>query len=248
MVKNLPAGDLSSISGLGRSPGEGKDNPLQYSFLEDPTDRGAWWATVHGVAKMQAPLSNWHFHFTFMIVDDAWSPFNSNTPTYTCASVWPLSRQLSCWLDRYPMFYLPHPGLLLTSLCRQWLGVMSVWFTNRFHVSSIRPRTQQPQFTLTEGMSFPWCLFIAFPGGWSCLWVCEASCDLRNAWTGCPEPPFLPHLLQLGSHSASWTTNSGWGNCPWLQLLPPTWLLESSGELRKCQSLDPLQSNLPRKF
>lgn len=43
-----------------------------------------------------------------MIVDDAWSPFNSNTPTYTCASVWPLSRQLSCYLDRYPMFCLLH--------------------------------------------------------------------------------------------------------------------------------------------
>ena len=45
------AGDLSSIPGLGRSPGGGHDNPLQYSCLENPTDRGAWRATVHGVAK-----------------------------------------------------------------------------------------------------------------------------------------------------------------------------------------------------
>ena len=37
--------------GLGRSPGEGNDNPLQYSCLENPMDRGAWWATVYGVAK-----------------------------------------------------------------------------------------------------------------------------------------------------------------------------------------------------
>ena len=43
------AGDLGSIPGLGRSPGEG--NPLQYSCLENPMDRGAWWATVHGVTK-----------------------------------------------------------------------------------------------------------------------------------------------------------------------------------------------------
>ena len=47
------AGDLGLIPGWGRSPGEGNDNPLQYSFLENPMDRGAWWATVHGVAKSQ---------------------------------------------------------------------------------------------------------------------------------------------------------------------------------------------------
>ena len=47
------AGDLDSIPGLGRSPGEGNGNPLQYSCLENPMDRGAWWATVHGVAKNQ---------------------------------------------------------------------------------------------------------------------------------------------------------------------------------------------------
>ena len=47
------AGDLGSIPGSGRSPGEGNGNPLQYSCLENPMDRGAWWATVHGVAKSQ---------------------------------------------------------------------------------------------------------------------------------------------------------------------------------------------------
>ena len=52
-VKNLPAnvGDMVSIPGSGRSPGEGNGNPLQYSCLENPMGRGAWWATVHGVAK-----------------------------------------------------------------------------------------------------------------------------------------------------------------------------------------------------
>ena len=58
MVKNpsASAGDLRDvglISGLGRSPGEASGNPLQYSCLENPMDRGAWWATVHGVAKSQ---------------------------------------------------------------------------------------------------------------------------------------------------------------------------------------------------
>ena len=52
------AGDLGSIPGLGRSPGEGNGNPLQYSCLESSMDRGAWRATVHGVAKSQTQLSD----------------------------------------------------------------------------------------------------------------------------------------------------------------------------------------------
>ena len=56
MVKNLPANardmrDVDSAPGFGRSPGEGNGNPLQYSCLGNPMDRGAWQATVHGVAK-----------------------------------------------------------------------------------------------------------------------------------------------------------------------------------------------------
>ena len=55
VVKALPAnsGDTGSILGLGSSPGEGNDNPLQYSCLENLMDRGAWQATDHGVAKRQ---------------------------------------------------------------------------------------------------------------------------------------------------------------------------------------------------
>ena len=46
-------GDPGSVPGLGTSPGEGNGNVLQYSFLENPMDRGAWWSTVHGVTKSQ---------------------------------------------------------------------------------------------------------------------------------------------------------------------------------------------------
>ena len=55
VVKNLlvNAGDAGSIPGSGRSPGEGNGNPLQFPCLETPMDRGAWWATVHGVTKNQ---------------------------------------------------------------------------------------------------------------------------------------------------------------------------------------------------
>ena len=51
-------GDMSSIPGLGRSPREGNGNPLQYSCLENPMNRGAWWATVSETAKTQTQLSN----------------------------------------------------------------------------------------------------------------------------------------------------------------------------------------------
>ena len=50
------AGDMGSIPGSGRSPGGGHGNPCQYSCLENPTDRGAWGATVYGVTKSQTPL------------------------------------------------------------------------------------------------------------------------------------------------------------------------------------------------
>ena len=67
MVKNLPAnagdiGPVGSIPGLGRSHGGGCGNPLQCSCLENPMDRGAWWATVHGVAKNQTWLEQRSMH------------------------------------------------------------------------------------------------------------------------------------------------------------------------------------------
>ena len=58
------AGDLGSIPGSGRSPGEGNGNLLQYSCLENPMDGGAWSATVHGVAKSRTRLSDFTFIFT----------------------------------------------------------------------------------------------------------------------------------------------------------------------------------------
>ena len=63
-VKNPPAiaGDLGSILGSGRSPGVGHGNPLQYSSLENPKDRGAWRATVHGVSESDMTESHTHTH------------------------------------------------------------------------------------------------------------------------------------------------------------------------------------------
>ena len=62
------AGDPGSIPGLGRVPGDGNGNPLQYSCLGSPMDRGAWWATVHGVSSLghilvtKPPCNNVHTH------------------------------------------------------------------------------------------------------------------------------------------------------------------------------------------
>ena len=63
VIKNLPARagdvrDVSSIAGSGRSPGGGHGNPPQYACLENPMDKGAWWVTVHRVAKSWTQLSN----------------------------------------------------------------------------------------------------------------------------------------------------------------------------------------------
>ena len=72
VVNNPPAnaghtGDSGSIPGLGRSPGEGNSNPLQYSCLENPMDGGAWWAAIHGVPKSQTRL---HFHFSLSCIGE----------------------------------------------------------------------------------------------------------------------------------------------------------------------------------
>ena len=90
------AGDRGSISGWGRPPGEGNGNPIQYSCLENPMDRGAWWVTVHGVAK-ESDTTKWlahtHFHFrgcvySFAIVESlshVWlfvTPMDCSTPGF----------------------------------------------------------------------------------------------------------------------------------------------------------------------
>ena len=63
MIKNLPTnagdtGDVGSVPESGRSPGVGNGNPLQHSCVENSTDRGCWWAAVHGVRKSRSRLSH----------------------------------------------------------------------------------------------------------------------------------------------------------------------------------------------
>ena len=78
MVKNLPASvgdtrDMGSIPGSGRSPGEGHGNPLQYSCLGNPMDRGAWRATVHSVTKNQTGLKRLSTHRSIVVMTNLYS-------------------------------------------------------------------------------------------------------------------------------------------------------------------------------
>ena len=66
------AAEPGSIPGLGRSPGEGNGNPLQYSYLATSMNRGAWWAKVHGVAKSWTKLNDQHFHFDVVGLSGLW--------------------------------------------------------------------------------------------------------------------------------------------------------------------------------
>ena len=68
------SGDLHSIPGSGRCPGEGNGNPLQYC-LRNPMDRGARWATVHGVAKSQTWLNNWSNTKQYVAEKDKWKVY-----------------------------------------------------------------------------------------------------------------------------------------------------------------------------
>ena len=67
-VSAYNAGDPGSIPESGRSTGEGNVNPLQYSCLENPMDRGAWWTTVHGVTKSRTRLSDFAFTFHMHLI------------------------------------------------------------------------------------------------------------------------------------------------------------------------------------
>ena len=83
MVRNLPANagdsrDVGSIPGSGRSPGGGHSNPLQYSCLENPMDREAWWATVHGVAKSRTQLRDLTFTFFSLNFPILWPRYAKN--------------------------------------------------------------------------------------------------------------------------------------------------------------------------
>ena len=119
-------GDLGSIPGLGRSPGKGTSYPLQYSCRENSVDRGAWWATVHRVAKSRTRLSNFHFH-SYVKMEQVYVSNICSLLNVSCASIRSLSvkfsrsvmshsfRSMDCGMPGFPVHH-QLPGLTQTRL------------------------------------------------------------------------------------------------------------------------------------
>ena len=135
------SGNVGSVPGVGRSPGEGNGKPLPYSRWENPMDRGAWWATVHGVGKLDTTerldthtptqlLSTLRISSAFSSVS---SVLPSSNSTFSNPSLWPTAHQnsksvstlwicttcwclLSLWRHRYRMCYISWNWFLLANL------------------------------------------------------------------------------------------------------------------------------------
>ena len=130
-------GDLGSIPGSGKSLGEGNGNPHQYSFLENPMDGGAWWATVHGVAKSRTRLSDFTHSLTHLM------------PYFTLTIVfWSSSSNL--WLLE-KVFLVP---LLLWAMCNhsQEFSFGLPWLTVGF-------TTELKYFSLYQFIKWEWLEF-----------------------------------------------------------------------------------------
>ena len=146
MVKNqaASAGDirnLGSIPGFGRSLGEGNGNPLQPSCLENPTDRGAWWATVHEITKNWTRLSNWvctQLHLSLR------------------RFLWPASKQVLEWSQpsSLPLNHHPTPYCMKSSLWGQRL-VIKTHDTVCFQTEGLFPPGRLPGYSFSSPSLFP---------------------------------------------------------------------------------------------
>ena len=139
MVKSPPAnaGGMGSIPGSGRSPGGGNGNPLQYSCLGNPMDRGAWWATAHGVTASWTQLSGWARTRTFYW--DVWILFSFDSCQCQSSQVgWRgmICYGLACFL-RVKCLYLDTEGLkgrlkMIKWCLAVWKGSWKRWILNCF--------------------------------------------------------------------------------------------------------------------
>ena len=117
MVKDTPAnaGDPGLIPRLGRSPGGGNGSPLQYSCLENPMDREAWPARVHGVSKSQTWLSNWE-----LMQDQSRGLLCSSVPT-TFPYPW-FCHRVGSWCSLESYHGKSRPGKMTAFLCGNLVG------------------------------------------------------------------------------------------------------------------------------
>ena len=166
------AGDPVSIPGSGRSPGEGNGNPLHYSCLGNPMDRGAWWATVHGVARVR---HDWET-----------KPLNHQTTTNFCQ-------------QKQGSFFLAHQnsGSPEVSGKTEDFQPSAIWSTSAFNTSRWSPNiVKYRQATLTELWipvylsCFIICCIVLF------LW-CFDIWDLANLGRDCPLHAHHPELANF---------------------------------------------------
>ena len=160
MVKNLPAnaGDISevgSVPGSARSPGGRNGNPLQYFCLEDPMDRGTWWATVHRVIKTWTRLSD----ITQLKLESG-RPIEGTLTPYRSCQLLPTGR---CqWLQQEEVSYASqHEKRYLILLKRKWsyFTILAGERKTSFSLSNKPSQWKMPQLsqweiTITRGFQF----------------------------------------------------------------------------------------------
>ena len=121
------AGDLGSIPGSGRSPGEGNGNPLQYSCLENPMDRGVWQTTVHGLTKRTKEI---HFHS-----HDAVKVLHS-----ICQQIWKTQQWPQDWKRSV---FIPIPNKGNAKECSNYCTIALISHTSKVMLKILQARLQQ---------------------------------------------------------------------------------------------------------
>ena len=134
------AGDLGSILGLGRSPGEGNVGPLQYSCLKNPMDRRVWWATVSGVSKSQTRLSDW-------------------AHTQLASSIWHLRNFFSSQRTRHLLLFDRLLAVWLSKLLLLQVSVVSCDKKDFFGILKKEYVTH-----CKHSVNFSFCAFFSLPG------------------------------------------------------------------------------------
>ena len=188
------AGTLDLIPVSGRAYGEGNGYPLQYSCLENPMDRGAWWTTVHGVTKSQTWLSDFFFHFRDQGLCLSW--LSQLTPPLGIFSLTIRSDHSLFWCLLALQALLAPLG---SSSCCSWQWLRKLVFFAKKYVPVFHlvedshlfffffSRADCNQQWLSWGFSLLWSCFFFFPlglKGLSCFMICgKVEVDGWIGWT-----------------------------------------------------------------
>ena len=190
------ARDLGSIPGLGRSPGEGNGNPLQYSCLENSVDGGTWWATIHGIAKSQTGLSD--FTFTLSRMDVEFCQIHTLIWSYVLSFLDCINTQVlkqSCVA-----------GVILSWL--QWVAVVCpVIYSSKSVLSRARPTYKAQLFSSSFWLHHtPSGILVPWPGIES--WALISKSSEPNHWTAREFPQVV--LLSSFFSAVSLILSSSW--------------------------------------